>query len=156
MAEALPFDHAADGIYIGGYQAIRFADALRAMSIRTVLKLYAGLPHFPADFNTLDHPTTDNELIPAAALQRGVDFISEQVRAVQPLLVMCSTGSSRSATFILAYQLAQGRDLHESFHTLRRAHPATELHPAMWLSLITHYKLAYTLAQVQGWGYENG
>lgn len=147
----LPFDHVIDGIYIAGWRAVKAAPALRAAGIRHVLKLYEDIPYLPADFNTFENALDDGEFITQPLLQRGVGFIKEQVQAGNAVLVMCGAGMSRSATFVLAYLLETGHDLHAAYRLLRRAHPETEPHPRMWQSLITHYGLNSTLDDILNW-----
>ncbi len=152
MSEStLPFDHVIDGIYISGWRAIQYIPALRAAGIVHVLKLYPDHPYFPADFHTFENALEDGEFIDAPLLKHGVSFIKEQVQATRPVLVMCSAGISRSSTFVLAYLLEKGHDLPDAYRLLKRAHPDAEPHPRMWQSLITHYRLDYTLDDAWEW-----
>ena len=151
VPSGFPMAAVGDGLYVAGYAILRHADGLRKAGIRTALKLYAGLPGLPADFKVLENPVSDGEQMTLESLQQGVSFIREQVRNSQPLLLMCSSGISRSVTFALAYRVAEGNDLHAAFEAIRRVHPDAEPTPAMWQSLITHYHLAYTLQDTWAW-----
>ncbi len=154
--KSLRLDHVVDGIYISGWRAIQHTDALRAAGITSVLKLADHIPgSFPADFTVLDTLLVDDSFVPLPTLQRGVSFIQQQVQADRPILVMCMEGMSRSATFIMAYLIERGDDLPDAYRRLRRAHVDTEPHPRMWQSLITHYRLAYTIEDTWRWMQES-
>lgn len=140
-----------DGIYISGWRATQYGDYLRQAGIIHILKLYDSIPNFPADFDVCENPVEDGEFLPLEPLQRGVDFVLEQLNAGRPVLVMCGAGISRSATFVLAVLLKQGYDLHDAFRLLRQKHPEATPHPYLWLSLITHYNLPYKLADAMEW-----
>jgi len=117
LPKALHIDHVLDGVYISGWQATQFAGYLRQAGIVNVLKLYGELPrHFPPDFNTLDLPITDADSLHHATIERGLDFIRSHVQAhpPQPVLVMCARGVNRSATFVLAYLVSRGYELHQA------------------------------------------
>lgn len=145
-------DHIVDGIYVSGWRAIQHTDALRAAGIISVLKLADHIPgSFPADFIVLDNPLDDSAFVPLSVLKRGTGFIQQQVQAGRPVLVMCMEGVSRSATFIMAYLIECGHDLPDAYRLVRRAHPETEPPPPMWQSLITHYRLAYTIEDTWRW-----
>jgi protein-tyrosine phosphatase len=147
----LAVDHVIDNVYISGLRATEQAWALRALNIRHVLKLYEDIPYFPADFQTYENVIEDGQIMPAGMLKRGTDFVVQQVEAGRPVLVMCAAGISRSSTFVLSYMVRQGYDLKDSFTLLRYHHPAANPHPMMWLSLISHYQLSYSLNDVLSW-----
>lgn len=117
---------------------------MREAEITNVLKLYADIPYFPADFNTCENALKDAEFMQLEQLRRGVDFIVEHINAGESVLVMCGAGISRSSTFVLAYMLERGHDLREAYAALREKHPAAQPHPELWRSLIKHYHLNYT------------
>lgn len=144
-------DHVIDGVYISGWLAANFQDELRAAGITRILKLYEDTPYFPRTFNTLENAIGDGELIPQEALWGGVDFILDNIYVGRSVLVMCGAGISRSSTFVLAYLLERGYDLHDAFILLRRAHPEANPHPKLWESLITHYQLKYRPPDIWQW-----
>ncbi|HEX3051188.1 MAG TPA: dual specificity protein phosphatase [Aggregatilineaceae bacterium] len=146
-----PVDHVVDGVYISGWRATLYADQLRANHLLWVLKLYMDQPYFPPDFITLENSLNDGEFIPLSVLRRGVDFIVKQVDAGNKVLVMCGAGISRSSTFVLAYMLERNYDLRQAFQTLRLTHPIATPHFQMWLSLLAHYHLPYTLTDIFDW-----
>jgi protein-tyrosine phosphatase len=120
-------------------------------ALRYVLKLYGGGPYFPPTFKTLEVPVKDGQPLAADRLKVGVGFIRQLVESGHPVLVMCAQGVSRSSTFILAYMLERGYDLRAAFFHLFYQHPDAEPHPQMWLSLIRHYRLDYSLQTVVNW-----
>jgi hypothetical protein len=140
-----------DGLYIGSYRATYHAAALRAAGITNVLKLYGDIPDFPEDFNTFENALDDGKYIPDGVLARGVRFVLDRLEAGQPVLVVCGAGISRSSTFVLAALVERGHDLRAAYCLLRRQHPEAQPHPNLWQSLITHYTLDYTLADVLRW-----
>ncbi len=147
----LPVAHVIDGIYVSGFRATHFTAELQAAKITHVLKLYEGTPYFPSQFQTLENGLNDGEFIPMHVLRRGLDFLQEQVKAHNPVLVMCGAGISRSSAFILAYLLEKGYDLHDAYRLLRQAHPPAKPHYMVWISLISHYKLDYKLRDAIIW-----
>ena len=147
-------DHVVNGVYIGGYRATHHADELARRNIRHVLKLYADEPYFPAGFTTLTCAIEDGIPIAPETFQRGVKFINEQTTTGHLVLVMCGAGISRSATFVLAYMVEAGFDLHAAYMLLREAHPAAAPHPNLWVSLFTYYGLNYSLKDSIAWMYD--
>jgi protein-tyrosine phosphatase len=147
----LPVNHIQDGVYISGYRATEYAPRLRAAGITNVLKLYEDIPYFPTDFVTFENPLNDGEPVAPEALRRGTDFILNCVLEEEAVLVMCVAGISRSATFVLSYLLRRGHDLRDAYRLLKAGRPQASPHPKLWLSLIAHYQLKYTLEDVISW-----
>lgn len=147
----VPVNHVLNGVYISGFRATEYPRELRRAAIYCVLKLYDGSPTFPPDFDVLDNALDDGEPITKSKMQRGVAYINEQVKAGNRVLVMCGAGISRSATFVLAYLLENGYDLHQAFDLLRGARPQVDPHPVLWQSLIDNYGLKVTLDQIMDW-----
>lgn len=146
-----PYNHVVNGLYIGGWHAVEQAQAIASEGIHYILKLYRDEPYFPPPFHTLDLPLADGEYIPSPVLERGTQFILQHNRGDDKILVMCSAGISRSSTFVLSALVAQGYQLPDAFRLLRQARPIVEPHPALWLSLIEHYRLPYTMQDVGQW-----
>ncbi len=151
-------DHVLDGVYIGGARAYDYISALRAAGINRVLKLYFDVPdlpeQWPGDFVVCYNPLHDGEPIDQECLRRGVAFVKEQVDAGRPALVMCAAGISRSSTFVLAYLVERGHDLHDAWQLLSEHHPQAGPLWQMWLSLLAYYMLPYSLEEVINWVYE--
>ncbi len=150
--ESLPnLDYVIDGVYISGVRAMYSIGAMRDANIRHVLKLYYYEPYWPDDFVVCENPVIDGQRVPDEALKRGVDFINEQVQAKRPVLVQCGAGISRSSTFVLAYMIGAGHDLHDAFELLKAKHSPSWPLPAMWNTLIEYYDLSYSLNEVLRW-----
>ncbi|MBI5958054.1 MAG: dual specificity protein phosphatase family protein [Chloroflexi bacterium] len=151
LPKALSIDHVVDRIYISGWRATLYEDFLRQGEIIHVLKLYQGIPSFPDDFDVCEVGIEDGEPVPAEAFQHGVRFVVDHINVGRAVLVMCGAGISRSATFVLASLIERKYDLREAFRLLRQKHPEATPHPALWISLIQHYALSYTLDDALEW-----
>lgn len=145
-------DEVVEGLYIGGTDAIAFAEALRAAGVSRVLRLSPHEQHWPDDFVVFDNALEDNAVVPQGHFERGVSFIREQRDAGHKVLVACWAGVSRSSTFVLAYLVsALGYDLREAWERLRARHRRSWPAPEMWASLLAHYDLPYTMDDVKRW-----
>lgn len=144
-------DHVVNGVYISGVRAMYSMGAMREANIRHVLKLYYYEPYWPDDFVVCENPVIDGQRVPDEALRRGVDFVNEQVAAGRSVLVQCGAGISRSSTFVLAYLIEAGYDLHDAFILLKSKHSASWPLPAMWNTLIEYYQLQHHLNDVLRW-----
>lgn len=144
-------DHVIDGVYIAGFRALYNLDMMKSERIYHVLKLYEYEPFWPQPFRVLELPVMDGEPLPLPRLARGVRFVQGCVARQERVLVQCGAGISRSATFVLAYLLERGMDLHDAYLLLQRKHPAASPAPALWQSLIDHYGLPYTILDVIDW-----
>jgi hypothetical protein len=148
---AVPVHHVIDGVYISSARATLYADYLRRAGITRVLKLYEGIPTFPASFTVFENTINDRELVPPDKFRRGVDFIEEQVKANRSVLVMCGAGISRSSIFVLAHLLEKGYALPDAYFLLREHHHMAQPHYELWQSLITYYGLPYGVQDILDW-----
>ncbi len=145
-------DQVVEGLYIGGGDAIPYAQALREARITRVLKLSPSEQAWPDDFLVFENGLDDNELVPPGCFERSAAFIREQREAGHNVLVACWAGVSRSSTFVLAYLVGElGYDLRDAWALLRARHPRAWPAPEMWTSLIAHFSLPYTLDDVKQW-----
>ncbi len=143
-----------DGLYVGGGSVVFYADDLRQLGLTRVLKLYVShpaSPPWPDDLTIGENPVKDGMPIPPAALERGVAFIRDGLAAGEKVLVVCSLGVSRSPAFVMAYLLERGYDLPEAWRLLKTRYPPAAPRPAMWQTLLSHYRLPYTMDDVAGW-----
>lgn len=123
---------------IGDYADTYYRDKLDENGITAMLQLAVHQPHPGIDTYFL--PITDAEPIPEGALPEGLAYIDEQRAAGRKVLVACAAGISRSATFcVAALKEAEGLTLVEAYHDLRRRHPISAPHPALWTSLCDYY-----------------
>ncbi len=148
--------HIINGVYVGGARAAYYAPELRQAEITHVLKLYFFEPTWPVDFVVCNNPLNDGEFVPRRQMMRGVTFIREARAADRQVLVVCGAGVSRSSTFVLAYLLECGYDLHDAWRLLRARHPEASPAQQMWASLLAHYELPYSMNDVVGWWFEDG
>ncbi|MBX3083150.1 MAG: dual specificity protein phosphatase family protein [Anaerolineae bacterium] len=151
LSTFVPVDLVGHGIYISGHRATQYTTELRAANIKHVLKLYSDIPYFPHDFTVLENAIEDGESIPPNKLREGVQFVMEQVEAKRSVLVMCGAGISRSSTFVLASLLQLDYTLEDAYRLLKSQHSSASPHPALWNSLINHYRLPYRVEDVLGW-----
>ena len=153
MAATQIVDEVVEGLYISGADAASHASVLRENGITNVLTLYLGdNVRWPDDVVVFDNALEDGQFVPQERMARGVAFIREQRRAGANVLVSCWAGISRSSTFVLAFMVGElGYDLHDAYNLLHARHPRSWPEPEMWASLLEHYELPYSMAEVKSW-----
>lgn len=108
-------------------------------SIRSVMSLADTIDS--TDLMSLYLPVEDGIALPPELLREGVDFVLSGKRQGKTVLISCGAGISRSTTFAVAVlKEAEGIDLLEAVRTVKRSHPRTRPHPALWESLCTYYR----------------
>jgi len=141
-------DYVDSGIHISSRQALLHSSHVWNADIRHVLRLCGDTMLWPRKFTVCENPVSDSTALPPEAIDRGVAFIAEQVNANRKVLVHCVAGISSSPAFVLAYFVSRGDDIREAWQLLKRQHSTTSPHPALITSLIRHYSLPYTLADL--------
>jgi hypothetical protein len=144
-------DQVTDQLFIGKARLAYDPDRLHRQGITSVVKLFESPPDWPSGFNLLDAPFEDGVFVDSDRLAAFDRFIAEEIEAGRTVLVVCGAGISRSATVVLSYLVSTGVPLPDAYRLLKARHPATEPHPEMWLSLIAHHDLPYTLGDVIEW-----
>ncbi len=146
-------DRVIGGVYISGSNdAYPQSETLHQAGIRHILKLYKDEPHWPEYFTVCNHTIRDRAAVSLEQLQRGVAFIDDCQQRDQPVLVACRYGVSRSSTFVLAYLVAvHGYDLSDAWQLLFQQHPRAYPAFELWQSLLTHYRLPYTMLDIARW-----
>lgn len=144
-------DHVVNGVYISGVRALYSLDLMKSNRIFHILKLYEYEPYWPSGFEICEIAIPDGVPVSSQKLKRGANFIQQCVLRKQRVLVQCGAGISRSSTFVLAYLLEQKYTLRDAYTLLQAKHPATAPAPALWQSLIDHYRLDHTLEEVLTW-----
>jgi protein-tyrosine phosphatase len=82
----------------------------------------------------------DGVPLPVELLTKGLDFIRENRLAGRKVLVVCGAGISRSATFVIAaLKDAEQVRLSKAYRDVKRRHPDTMPHPALWKSLCEYF-----------------
>jgi protein-tyrosine phosphatase len=86
-------------------------------------------------------PVDDGVPLPEGLLRQGVDFVREERRRGQRVLIACGAGISRSVTFAVAtLKEEEGLTLLDALRTVRQRHPDGMPHPALWRSLCSYYQ----------------
>jgi hypothetical protein len=133
-----------EGIALGGWYDCIDHPGLEAAGIRAVLQLRdleAALEDFPSGWTTLSLRVADGRPLPQDMLRQGVEFIREQQAAGRRMLVACSAGRSRSATFLAAYLHEEGMELEDAILRIIRRRRSVLPHPELLRSLIGYYGL---------------
>jgi hypothetical protein len=127
-----------DWLCIGKYLETLDLDLLRAHGIGAMLQL--ANPTGQPGIESLSLLVEDGVPLPGHLLVRGVEFVQNQKRLGRKVLVACGAGRSRAVAFVVATLKAdEGLALLQALQTVRRHHPETMLHPALWDSLCNLY-----------------
>jgi protein-tyrosine phosphatase len=128
-----------DWLYVGKYRETLDPSALRAEGIQAILQLAEASRQ--SDLPTLFLPVQDGSPLPADVLRRGVDFVRQQRRIGVKVLVACGAGQSRSVAFaVAALKEEEELLLLDALRAVKKNHPETLLHPALWQSLCAFYR----------------
>lgn len=92
------------------------------------------------ELNSLYLAVKDGVPLPPEKLREGVDFVLAEKRLGKTVLISCGAGISRSATFAVAVlKEVENLRLLEALRAVKRCHPVTQPHPALWESLCDYY-----------------
>jgi protein-tyrosine phosphatase len=126
-------------LYIGKYRETLDIELLSRKKIGAMLQLAQAVQQ--PGITSLYLPVDDGVPLPEYLLRQGVDFVLSEKRRDQRVLIACGAGISRSAAFaVAALKEAEGLGLLEAAKTVRKHHPPTMLHPALWESLCSYYE----------------
>jgi hypothetical protein len=126
-------------LYIGKYRDTLDARLLAEHKIGAMLQLAEAVKH--PDIESLYLPVEDGLPLAHRYLQQGIDFTLRQKRLGRSVLVACGAGMSRSATFaVAALKDGEGLGLLAALRDVKRHHPDTMIHPALWKSLCAFYQ----------------
>ncbi len=93
-----------------------------------------------ADLTSRYLAVEDGAPLPPEKLREGVDFVLSEKQRGKTILISCGAGISRSATFAVAtIKEAENLRMLEALRVVKRSHPATQPHPALWESLCDYY-----------------
>lgn len=143
-------------LYIGRYRDTCNLDLLSAHGINSMLELAERVEQ--PGITCLYLPVEDGEPIAPSLLRKGVDFVRNQKRDGQVVLVACGAGQSRSVAFaIAALKEEEGVNLLDAFRTIRQVHPEALPHPELWKSLCEYYQEEWDIRQMinVAWGRES-
>lgn len=125
-------------LYIGKYRETRDYHLLTSHEI-TAMLLLAELVE-QEGITSCYLAVEDGEPLPIEMLKKGVDFVVTKRQQGNTILVACGAGISRSATYaIAALKEVEGMTLVEAFHEVKRTHPESMPHPALWATLCEYY-----------------
>jgi atypical dual specificity phosphatase len=139
------------GVYIGGIRALERATKTQEQGIRAVLRVdnaeRAAL-QWNEDYILKDMPLIDGNAIEGHYLASGAAFLQEQILQGHKTLVHCQMGVSRSVTMVLAHLIEyEGLSLPQAYWQVVKNRAIAQPHPALFASLVRHYKLPYTPEQ---------
>ena len=116
----------APNLYVGGQQRAHGLDRMRRHGITAVVNMREESDDAAREV-TLDHnlwlPTTDDTAPKPADLQRGADFIAEQIEAGRGVYIHCASGVGRAPTMAAAYLVAEGATPEAAWATIRAGRP---------------------------------
>jgi protein-tyrosine phosphatase len=126
-------------LYIGKYRDTLNRRLLEANQIQAMLQL-AELVEHPG-ITSLYLPVEDFQPVPPDLLRQGVDFVREQRRLGQRVLIACGAGINRSTAFAVAVLIEEeGLSLLDAFRAVKRQHREAMPHPPVWESLCAYYQ----------------
>jgi protein-tyrosine phosphatase len=125
-------------LYVGKYRETLDANLLSARQIGAMLQLAEAVNH--PNITSLYLPVEDGVPLPSGLLRQGVGFVLSERDCGQTILVACEAGISRSVAFaIAALKEAEGLSLLEAAQIVKKKHPESLPHPALWESLCVYY-----------------
>jgi hypothetical protein len=137
-------------LFIGKYRETLDASLLSKNKIQS--KLHLATPRIIQSIQSvadaIDYPNLnslylaveDGAPLPVEKLREGVDFVLAEKSLGKIVLISCGAGISRSATFAIAVlKEAENVRLLEALRSVKRCHPVTQPHPALWESLCNYY-----------------
>lgn len=126
-------------LFIGKYRDTLDTTFLQEHQIGAVLQLAEAVAY--SEIQSLYLPVEDGLPLEDHHFQRGVDFVLNQKRLGLKVLVACGAGMSRSAAFaVAALKEDEKLGLLDALRVVKRCHPDTMVHPALWESLCAYYK----------------
>jgi hypothetical protein len=125
-------------LYVGKFVDTLDGRTLSAQGIGAVLQLAHSVQH--TGITSCFIPVDDGVPLPGDLLRQGVDFVLDAKRRGQRVLIACGAGMSRSVTFaVAALKEDEGLSLLDAVQTVKRNHPDSSPHPALWDSLCAYY-----------------
>jgi protein-tyrosine phosphatase len=125
-------------LYIGKYRETLNAALLARHNIKAML-LLAELVEHPG-ITSLYIPVDDGVPLDPKLLRRGLDFVRVEKELNHTVLIACGAGVSRSAAVTIAtLKEAEGLQLLDATRIVKRFHPESMPHFALWESLCGYY-----------------
>jgi len=125
-------------LFIGAYRDTLNKSYLEHRAIQAMLQLAERVEQ--PEIVSLYLPVEDVAPVSSKHIRQGVDFILENKRKEQRVLVACGAGINRSSAFsAAALKEAEGLSLFDAFKEVKHQHPASMPHEPVWNSLCTYY-----------------
>jgi len=125
-------------LYVGKYRETLDYQLLAANGITAMLLLAELVKH--EGISSCYLAVEDGEPLPTEMLQAGMDFVVANQQQGETVLIACGAGISRSVTYaIAALKEIEGMNLVDAYHEVKRAHPGSIPHPALWATLCEYY-----------------
>lgn len=125
-------------LYVGRYRDTLDTYYLEAKSIHAMLQLAESVEQ--PGITSLYLPVQDLAPISSAMLRQGIDFIREQKKLGNTILVACGAGVNRSSIYcVAALKEEEGLSLLDAYKEVKRNHPEALPHEPAWESLCDYY-----------------
>ncbi len=116
----------APDLYVGGQHTQRGLENMREAGIGAIVNLREEADDAERGVLLdayLHLPTTDDHPPTVEDLERGAEFIAEQIEAGRGVYVHCASGVGRAPTMAAAYLVSQGMSPEEAWETIREERP---------------------------------
>jgi len=144
----------APGLFVGGQHRKVGLARMRAAGIQAVVNLrreYDDAAHGVRLDGYLWLPTSDDYAIVDEDLQRGADFIREQLAAGRGVYIHCASGVGRAPLMTAAYLVTTGMTAEEAWATVRRGRPFIRPTPPQ-IQALAHFAEQRNRAVVEAQG----
>ena len=126
-------------LYIGNLRDTLHTSYLHFKSISAMLQLAEKVEQ--PGITSLYLPVEDFALLNIDLRKQGINFIREQKRLGNRVLVACGAGINRSSTFCTAaLKEEEGLSIFEAFKEVKKRHPESMPHEPVWESLCSYYR----------------
>jgi protein-tyrosine phosphatase len=126
-------------LYIGNLRDTLHTSYLHFKSISAMLQLAEKVEQ--PGITSLYLPVEDFAPLNIDSLKQGINFIREQKRLGNRVLVACGAGINRSSTFCTAaLKEEEGLSIFEAFKEVKKRHPESMPHEPVWESLCSYYR----------------
>ena len=126
-------------LYIGNLRDTLHTSYLHFKSISAMLQLAEKVEQ--PGITSLYLPVEDFALLNIDLRKQGINFIREQKRLGNRVLVACGAGINLSSTFCTAaLKEEEGLSIFEAFKEVKKRHPESMPHEPVWESLCSYYR----------------
>ena len=126
-------------LYIGNLRDTLHTSYLHFKSISAMLQLAEKVEQ--PGITSLYLQVEDFAPLNIDLLKQGINFIRQQKRLGNRVLVACGAGINRSSTFCTAaLKEEEGLSIFEAFKEVKKRHPESMPHEPVWESLCSYYR----------------